>query len=439
MTSTTDDTPYFQYQPIEQVERLESRYKVIDKLGHGTFSTIWLSRDEQKTAYVAVKVSTGDASTHEAKILGMLKDRCLVHPNGRPLIPVILDEFQIEGPNGHHKCIITAPAQSSVSAALFCCYFQIETTRVLNAELALAVAFVHAQGFVHGDIHLGNILLNLPTSLDKLSVQDFYEQFGEPYTEPVVRLDGQPLPPGVPTCGTLPAWLGKRAKDILPFEAQLLLSDFGESFCPLDPEQRRRGQDCPSPLPVIPPEAYFEPDKPLSFPSDIWSLACAMYPLFGLRWLFDATLATQHDIASQQVDTIGDIPLDWWNTWEKRHEYFEEIERPNKDRYVWPSLEQRFEKDIQAARQRDNVSSFDNEEKVAILSMLRSMLAMRPEKRATATDVLSSDWMVTWGLPAVKRARNSRQTGGPSLCKKADARSSLVELASSVALERTYS
>ncbi|OJZ86477.1 hypothetical protein ASPFODRAFT_716569 [Aspergillus luchuensis CBS 106.47] len=407
MTSTTNDTHAFQYQLIEEVEMIEryriggyhlicvgdvlkSRYRVIHKLGHGTFSTIRLSRDEQKAAYVAVKVSTGDSSAHEAKILRMLMNRWPAHTNERPLISVTLDEFEIEGPNGHHQCIVTAPAQSSVSAASFCCYFQIETARVLAAELALAVAFVHAQDYVHGDIHLGNILIHLPTSLDKLSVQKFYEQFGEPYTEPVVRLDGQHLPPGVPTCGTMP---------------------------------RRRGQDCPSPLPVIPPEAYFEPDKPLSFPSDIWSLACAMYSIFGLRWLFDATLDTRHDIASQQVDVIGEIPPEWWNTWEKRLEYFEEIGRPKKDRFACPSLEQSFEKDVQAARQTDNMSSFAKKEQVAILSMLRSMLAMKPEKRATATDVLSSVWMVTWGLPAVKRARDNRKTGGVWHGQKVDARS----------------
>lgn len=68
----------------------------------------------------------------------------------RPLIPVILDGFEIEGPNGHHQCIVTAPAKSSVSAALFYCYSHIETAHVLTAKLALAVAYVHAQGYVHG-------------------------------------------------------------------------------------------------------------------------------------------------------------------------------------------------------------------------------------------------------------------------------------------------
>mgnify|MGYP002719013224 CR=1 FL=1 len=66
---------------------LNNRDKVIDKLGHGAFSTIWLSRDERKTAYVAVKVSIEDASTHDANILRMLKDCCLAHTNDRPVVP----------------------------------------------------------------------------------------------------------------------------------------------------------------------------------------------------------------------------------------------------------------------------------------------------------------------------------------------------------------
>lgn len=87
----------------------------------------------------------------------------------------------------------------------------------VSEEILTLNAFVYMrEGQCHNstaktttDIHLGNILIHLPTSLDKLSVQEFYEQFGEPYTEPVVRLDGQPLPPGVPACRTMPVWLRK--------------------------------------------------------------------------------------------------------------------------------------------------------------------------------------------------------------------------------------
>ncbi|EHA22161.1 hypothetical protein ASPNIDRAFT_137153 [Aspergillus niger ATCC 1015] len=83
-----------------------------------------------------------------------------------------------------------------------------------------------------------------------------------------------------------------------------------------------------------------------------------MYSISGL----DVTLATRHDIASQQVDVLGEIPSEWRTSWEKRHKHFEDIKRPQKNRSVFPSLEQNFEENIQAK----------------------------------ATDVLSSDWVVTW-------------------------------------------
>ncbi|PWY64779.1 kinase-like protein [Aspergillus sclerotioniger CBS 115572] len=421
ITSSTYDPSAFEYELIEDVERLEryrpggyhpvcvgdvlhNRYRVIHKLGHGAFSTIWLSRDEQRAAYVAIKVSAADSSAHEGEILRSITDNCPTTAQGRSMIPVVLNQFEIQGPNGHHRCYVTAPAQSSVSAAMFCRRFQIETARVLAAQLVLAVSCLHFQGVVHGDIHLGNVLLRLSSSLDELSVEQFYEKFGKPYTEPVIRLDNQPLPPGVPSHGTSPVWLGKRANEIPPEEAYLPLSDFGESFSPSNPQHQRLGEDCHTPLPVAPPEAYFEPTKPLSFSTDIWTLACAMWSIFGLRSLFDATLATLDYMDSQQINLLGPLPRAWWVSWEARHEYFEESGEPKKGRFVYPSLEQSFEKYVQASRRRDKMCCFSDEEKRAILDMLRPMLVFKPEERATVQDVLRSDWMVHWGLPAIEKS-----------------------------------
>lgn len=218
-----------------------------------------------------------------------------------------------------------------------------------------------------------------------------------------MRLDGQPLPPGVPSYGVVPAWLGKKANEIIPSEAHVLLSDFGEAFSPSDPQQKRRGDECHVPLPVLPPEAYFEPDKPLSFSADIWTLACAIWSIIGLRSLFDATLAMMDDMSSQQVDILGPLPPEWWDKWEARKEYFEETGEPKKGRFVFSSFEHYFEQDVQTQRQKDGLAAFDEKEKTAILVMLRRMLAFRPEERATANEVLDSDWMRTWVLPEFKK------------------------------------
>lgn len=221
-----------------------------------------------------------------------------------------------------------------------------------------------------------------------------------------MRLDGQSLPPGVPPYGTVPIWLGKKGNEIAPSEAHLLLSDFGGAFSPS--QQKRNGDQCCSPLPVLPPEAYFEPDGPISFPADIWTLACAIWSIFSSRPLFDGTLATHDDISSQQVDILGPLPPEWWDRWEARQEYFDKTGTPKKGRFVVPSLENCFQQEIQAPRQNNDMGQFDTEEMLALLSMLRLMLAFRPEERATATTILNSKWMTTWGLPTFEKTQKVR-------------------------------
>ena len=74
-----------------------------------------------------------------------------------------------------------------------------------------------------------------------------------------------------------------------------------------------------------------------------------------------------------------------------------------KGRFVVPSLEDCFEREIQAPRQRDGMGRVDTEETVTLLYMLRRMVAFRPEERATATTILDSRWMSTWGLSAFEK------------------------------------
>ena len=153
--------------------------------------------------------------------------------------------------------------------------------------------------FKHIDIHLGNVLLQLSSTFNRLSTDQLYATFGEPRKEEVVPIDGKPLPAGVPSYATVPVWLGTHANHLQPREANLLLSDFGEVFSPTT--QQRLGSEYHAPLPVLPPEAIFDPQKPISYASDIWTLACAIWSVFGMRSLFDGMLATRDDIASRYI------------------------------------------------------------------------------------------------------------------------------------------
>lgn len=169
-SSADSDPSPFKYVPVEEVEKLEkyqasgyhpiligdvlhSRYRVVHKLGYGTYSTTWLCRDSQSNKYVAVKVGTAESNTREVDILDYLSHSSpLGHPS-RAMIPSVQDRFVLQGPNGTHPCYATALAMCSISAAKDGSYkriFQASTARSLVMQLVLAVEYIHANGIVHG-------------------------------------------------------------------------------------------------------------------------------------------------------------------------------------------------------------------------------------------------------------------------------------------------
>ncbi|KAH6641080.1 kinase-like domain-containing protein [Chaetomium tenue] len=393
------------YHPVQIGDRFHERYRVVHKLGHGSFSTIWLARDEQLSRYVAAKVCIAYAIQQEVDILSQLReaDPALLgaEARGRSWIPTLLDLFRIQGPNGTHTCFVTAPARCSISdikQASTCALFQLNVARSLAAQTILAIAHIHEQGLVLGDLHLGNLLLQLPSSLDGLTEGELYDKYGAPEPEPVVREDGKPLGRGVPSQVVPAVWLGDCPERIALSEARLLLTDFGVAFRPAT-ESRFQSY---TPLEIRPPEARFEPENALSFASDIWSAGCTIWALLAPRPLLDMFLATDDDVVAQWVDVLGPLPAEWWEKWETRSKYFNDANQPVEGRWAW-SLDQRFEEWVQKLRREEGMATVDDRERAAFLAMLRWMLAFRPEERPSAKEVLETEWMREWALPEYER------------------------------------
>lgn len=110
--------------------------------GFGAYSTTWLARDQTAGKYVAIQ---------ESDILGLLGQGD-AHP-GKDIIPPVLDEFVLDGPNGTHRCLVTVPARMSVAEAKDVSssrLFQLPVARAIVAQLVQAVAFLHARGVVYG-------------------------------------------------------------------------------------------------------------------------------------------------------------------------------------------------------------------------------------------------------------------------------------------------
>ena len=136
------------YHPMRIGDILVNRYRVVHKLGYGGYSTTWLARDMRRAAYAALKVTTANALLREVEVWNSLMNSHTMHP-GRTMISMLEDHFEVEGPNGRHRCYVASPARSSVDAALPICY-TVETARVIVAQLLMAVAYLHSSGFVHG-------------------------------------------------------------------------------------------------------------------------------------------------------------------------------------------------------------------------------------------------------------------------------------------------
>ncbi|KAI9744275.1 MAG: hypothetical protein M1818_002427 [Claussenomyces sp. TS43310] len=323
----------FVYQSIEEVERLEyyrpggyhpihigdclhGRYRIVHKLGYGSFSTIWLARDQQLSTSVAIKVGTSDSDHHDVDVLSRIAESAVeCKKRGKPLLPVVLDHFSLRGPYGTHFCLVTNPARFA---------------RALAAQLSITVARIHDWKHVHGDLHLGNVLLHLPSGIDHLSEEQLYDKFGAREPEPVIRLDGKPLSPNVPSRAISPVWLGEPSDNVVLSDARLLLVDFGVAF---RPSEGPRLQSY-TPLEIRPPEACFEPTMSFSFTSDIWSLACTIWAILGQRSLFDSLLATQDDITCEHVDALGCLAQEWWERWGARLRKFTDAGEPVEARSV---------------------------------------------------------------------------------------------------------
>lgn len=96
------------YHPVRVGETFNrGRYVILQKLGWGHFSTVWLAFDIFKKHHCAIKVQKSDphyaeAARDEIKLLEALKTD---DANFEDTVVELLDYFEHRGPNGRHTCL----------------------------------------------------------------------------------------------------------------------------------------------------------------------------------------------------------------------------------------------------------------------------------------------------------------------------------------------
>lgn len=147
------------YHPVHLGDHLgpNKRYRVIHKLGHGGFGTVWLCRDNLEEKYVAVKVMTSDTPPDKRLDLSFTDvDRS--RP-GAEYIAFPLDHFQLTGPNREHHCVVLPILGPCASPSMWDEYKNPGSVlRNMCKQATEGLRFLHDNGICHGGSYFSDSL-----------------------------------------------------------------------------------------------------------------------------------------------------------------------------------------------------------------------------------------------------------------------------------------
>ncbi|KAF2676241.1 kinase domain-containing protein [Lentithecium fluviatile CBS 122367] len=379
----------------------DGRYRIIHKLGSGSFSTVWLARDTLSNKYVSLKVL--DASTplgsKELRILHHIAASSLEHP-GRQYVTHLLDNFVIEGPNGQHRCLVTEAAGQRLSRKPESKVGSLDQARRTGLQIAQALGFLHAIEIAHGDCYTSNILTRLQ-NFDDWSEEDIYETMGQPVKHMVWRLDGDPRGDNAPEytvqVGNVAALDARLATD------RIVLVDFGEAFY-----HEERPKKIVTPAPFASPEIVFGTE--ITPAHDQWAFACILYEIAADHSLFKMIFGWFNDTLKDQVAMLGKPPQDAWERWDGRTKYFHHDGTPKEAEgrrlTVRPlTLKQRVRNISKPLAERNYGSPSElneplSEELQGLYDLLRGLLVYDPTSRSSFDEVQAHSFFAQ-GCPTI--------------------------------------
>lgn len=292
----------------------EGRYRVVHKLGHGGFGTVWLCRDLEQNRWRAVKIlaaSHSNGNSADLRICELLENLSARDKDVRVSHVVVPeDHFWHEGPNGKHLCVVMPVLGPNLEDAAEKHQYQEEPLKRICYQLVLAMKFLHEKGICHGDFRPNNICYVL-NGIDELEEDELVRVLGRPnllcyvddeeydwrsdYAGDDEEDDGpediEDGPDGdedaelssdsteddaqanvdhhEPRYIVVPSNLTKSSEYV---SNDIAVIDFGESFL---------ASNAPAstgiPGPYCAPEAFFENCSTFGFGSDIWALGCSIF------------------------------------------------------------------------------------------------------------------------------------------------------------------
>ncbi|KAG6159647.1 hypothetical protein E4U50_007597 [Claviceps purpurea] len=351
----------------------EPRYRIMLKLGYGAFATVWLARDLVEERYVAVKVGLGSDKPLPDREAEILSHICKTGPgkHGYERVIELLDVFIVEGPNGFHQCLVTevvAPL-SDEDTNHYCSFDAVR-------QIVEGFAFLHGEGIIHGDPHIGNFGIALP-QLDQFEEADIIDYFVTSDAIAVIPRDPKfpmnSIPPYIVPSAVMTYFLESR-KAFPAGSLIVKILDFGRAYRISKATPNLLGA---APKMILPPEYLLRVlcdgriCSTWSEAADIWAVGCTLYHVkCGVELI--STRGSLKDFLFDAIQFGGPPPETWpklWITHDRQHENFLQ----NRDS-VWKVPR--------------------NEERLKFLKFIQRMIITNPDERTTTAALLTDPFMV---------------------------------------------
>ena len=170
------------YHPVCIGDIFIDRYLVVEKLGWGHFSTVWMCQDKNainhNQSFVALKIQKSashyrEAAFDEIELLTCVSNAANAEqtiseygPNFDHCIVKLLDHFDHSGPNGKHVCMVFEPlGENLLNVIKKYDYKGMPIVLVQNfiRQICLALDFLHRKcSIIHTDLKPENILIAKP-------------------------------------------------------------------------------------------------------------------------------------------------------------------------------------------------------------------------------------------------------------------------------------
>ncbi|KFG79145.1 protein kinase-like protein [Metarhizium anisopliae] len=358
------------YYPVLIGQVLQDRYQITGKLGFGGGSTVWACRDLKQDTALTVKIcATGETGEKDARqevaISDHIKSIDAPHHPGKELLRIALENFEIEGPNGNHECLLFALLGRPLTEFRKLFPGNALDSNVLRQTLLciiMGLDFLHQVGVVHTDLSPNNILAGLGPQDSGVFGQIEELELATPSPRKVLPDRSIYLSYQLPITHGAP-----------------VITDYGAARLG-EPGEKHSGDVMPGVYRA--PEIIMGADWDSKI--DMWSLGVMVWDLFEGGRLFRAISADRLDDQlhlAEMVSLLGPPPRKFLEMHEKSRKYWDSdgnwiASTPIPDQ----SLESRETK-------------LEGKEKQLFLTFVRKVLCWLPEDRTSADGLYNDEFL----------------------------------------------